>query len=49
MSWLESLNFDHIATHQTIFTSTKDISAVEPFEEGHGKGAFVAIAAKKRA
>ncbi len=47
MSWLESLNFDHIATHQTIFKSTKNICAVEPFEEGHGKGAFVAIAAQK--
>jgi len=47
MGWLQSLNFDHIATHQTVFKSTKDIGAVEPFEEGHGKGAFVAIAGKK--
>lgn len=49
MGWLVSLNFDHIATHQAIFKSIKDVSAAEPFEEGHGKGAFVAIAAKKRA
>ncbi len=49
MSWLESLSFDHIATHQTVFKSTKDICAAELFEEGYGKGAFVAIAAKKRA
>lgn len=49
LSWLESLNFDHIATHQTVFKSTKDICTVEPFEEGHGMGAFVAIAAGKRA
>ena len=47
MGWLVSLDFDHIATHQTIFKSTKEIDAVEPFEEGHGKGAFVAIAARK--
>ena len=46
---LESLDFDLIATHQTIFKSTKDISSEEPFEEGHGKGALVAMAAKKRA
>jgi SAM-dependent methyltransferase len=49
MLWLESLDFDLIATHQTVFKSTKDMSAAEPFEEGHGRGAFVAIAAKKRA
>lgn len=48
IGWLESLDFDRIATHQTIFKRTKDLSAVEPFEEGHGRGAFVAIAAKKR-
>ena len=49
MLWLESLDFDLIATHQTVFESIKDISATEPFEEGHGRGAFVAIAGKKRA
>jgi len=47
LSWLRSLNFDRIVTHQTIFKSAKEIRAVEPFEEGHGKGAFVAIAGKK--
>ena len=47
--WLESLDFDLIATHQTVFKSIKDISAAEPFAEGHGRGAFVAIAARKRA
>lgn len=48
LSWLESLDFNHIAIHQTIFKSLKEIGEVEPFEEGHGKGAFVAIAARKR-
>ena len=47
MGWLESLNFEHIAALQTVFKSTRDISAAEPFEEGYGKGAFVAIAARK--
>ncbi len=49
MLWLESLDFSLIATHQAVFKSTKDMSAAEPFEEGHGRGAFVVIAAKKRA
>jgi ubiquinone/menaquinone biosynthesis C-methylase UbiE len=49
LSWLKSLDFDHIATRQTLFRSTRDIVAAEPFEEGHGKGAFVAIAARKKA
>ena len=48
LSWLWYLNFDHIVTRQSIFRSAKEISSVEPFEEGHGKGAFVAIAAKKK-
>jgi SAM-dependent methyltransferase len=48
LNWLRGLNFDHIVTHQTIFKSTNEISAVEPFEAGHGKGAFVAIAAQKK-
>jgi SAM-dependent methyltransferase len=46
--WLKSLDFDLIATRQTVFKSIKDISAAEPFEEGYGRGAFVAIAGKKR-
>ncbi len=49
MGWLQSLDFDHITTRQTVFQSSKDMRAAEPFEEGHGRGAFVAIAAKKRA
>ncbi|HPT18489.1 MAG TPA: class I SAM-dependent methyltransferase [Methanothrix sp.] len=48
MGWLESLDFDHTATRQTLFKSSKDMRAAEPFEEGHGRGAFVAIAAKKK-
>ena len=48
MLWLESLDFDLIATRQTIFKGIKDINAAEPFVEGHGRGAFVAIAGKKR-
>ncbi len=47
MGWLESLNFEHIATRQTVFKSTRDISAAELFEEGYGKGAIVVIAARK--
>ena len=47
MGWLESLDFDKISTRQTVFKSTRDISAAEPFEKGYGKGAFVAIAARK--
>ena len=46
--WLESLDFDLIATRQTVFKGIKDINAAEPFEEGHGRGAFVAISARKR-
>ncbi len=48
MLWLESLDFDLIATRQTVFKGIKDINAAEPFEEGHGRGAFVAISARKR-
>ena len=49
LNWLRSLDFGQIVIRQTIFKSPGEISAVEPFEEGHGKGAFVVIAAKKRA
>jgi hypothetical protein len=49
LNWLRSLDFGQIITRQTIFKSPGEISAVEPFEDGHGKGAFVVIAAKKRA
>jgi len=47
LNWLRSLNFGHIVTRQTIFKSPDEIDALEPFEEGHGKGAFVAISARK--
>ena len=47
LNWLRSLNFGHIVTRQTIFKSPEEIDALEPFEEGHGKGAFVAISARK--
>jgi ubiquinone/menaquinone biosynthesis C-methylase UbiE len=47
LNWLRSLNFGHIVTLQTIFKSPDEIDALEPFEEGHGKGAFVAISAQK--
>jgi ubiquinone/menaquinone biosynthesis C-methylase UbiE len=47
LNWLRSLNFGHIVTRQTIFKSPDEIDALEPFEEGHGKGAFVAISAQK--
>lgn len=47
LNWLKSLDFGHIIIHQTVFKNPEEISSVEPFEEGHGKGAFVAIAAKK--
>jgi len=47
LNWLRSLNFGHIVTRQTIFKSPEEIDALEPFEEGHGKGAFVAISAQK--
>jgi len=47
LDWLRSLNFGHIVTRQTIFKSPDEIDALEPFEEGHGKGAFVAISAQK--
>jgi ubiquinone/menaquinone biosynthesis C-methylase UbiE len=47
LNWLRSLNFGHIVTRQTIFKSPDEIDALESFEEGHGKGAFVAISAQK--
>ncbi len=47
LNWLTSLNFGHLIVHQTVFKSPRQIDAAEPFKEGHGKGAFVAIAAKK--
>jgi len=47
LSWLRSLNFGHIVTLQTIFEGPDEIGALEPFEEGHGRGAIVAISARK--
>jgi SAM-dependent methyltransferase len=47
LNWLRSLDFCHLLIRQTVFKSLGQISAVEPFKDGHGKGAFVAIAAKK--
>jgi SAM-dependent methyltransferase len=47
LSWLRGLNFGHIVTRQTIFESADEIRALEPFEEGHGRGAIVAISARK--
>jgi SAM-dependent methyltransferase len=48
LNWLTNLDFGHVVTHQTVFKSPGQINAVEPFKEGHGKGAFVVIAAKKK-
>ncbi len=47
LNWLTSLDFGHLIIHQTVFKSPEKIDAAEPFKEGHGKGAFVVIAAKK--
>jgi hypothetical protein len=47
LNWLRSLNFGYIVTRQTIFKSPEETGAFESFEEGHGKGAFVAISARK--
>jgi SAM-dependent methyltransferase len=47
LNWLTSLDFGHLIVHQTVFKSPEQIDAVEPFKNGHGKGALVAIAAKK--
>jgi SAM-dependent methyltransferase len=48
LNWLKGLDFDCIAIRQTIFRNRKEIDSIEPSEVGHGKGAFVAIAAKKK-
>ena len=47
LNWLTSLGFGHLIVHQTVFKSPGQIDVAESFKEGHGKGAFVAIAAKK--
>jgi SAM-dependent methyltransferase len=47
LSWLRRLNFGHIDIRQTIFESPPEIGAPEHFEEGHGRGAIVAISARK--
>jgi len=47
MSWLKCLDFDCTEVRQTVFGRRNEIELIEPFEAGHGKGAFVAIAAKK--
>jgi ubiquinone/menaquinone biosynthesis C-methylase UbiE len=48
LNWLKGLDFDCIAIRQTLFRNRKEIDSIEPSEVGHGKGAFVAIAAKKK-
>jgi SAM-dependent methyltransferase len=48
LNWLKGLDFDCIAIRQTIFGSRNEIDSIESFEVGHGKGGFVAIAAKKK-
>jgi SAM-dependent methyltransferase len=47
INWLRCLNFGHIVVRQTIFKSPDEIEALEPFEEGYGRGAIVVISARK--
>ncbi|MGB3919689.1 class I SAM-dependent methyltransferase [Methanothrix sp.] len=47
LSWLEDLDFCNILARQAIFKNAK-IDAAEPFSEGHGRGAFLALSARKR-
>ncbi|NPV61941.1 MAG: class I SAM-dependent methyltransferase [Methanotrichaceae archaeon] len=49
LSWLKGLDFNCTEARQTVFGRRNEIDSIEPFEAGHGKGAFVAIAARKRA
>jgi SAM-dependent methyltransferase len=49
LGWLKELDFGCIAVRQTVFGRRNEIESIEPFEAGHGRGAFVAIAAKKGA
>ena len=46
--WLKDLDFCGILTRQTLFDTKIDAAAPGPFEEGHGRGAFLAISARKR-
>jgi SAM-dependent methyltransferase len=46
---LEKSGFISYKTVQTIFGDLGDISTVQDFEDGHGKGSFVVIKASKRA
>lgn len=49
MSWLKDLDFYDILTRQTIFKNSKTGAIdAEPFKEGHGRGAFLALSARKR-
>ncbi|AEB67506.1 MULTISPECIES: class I SAM-dependent methyltransferase [Methanothrix] len=49
MSWLKDLDFYDILTRQTIFKNSKTGAVdAEPFTEGHGRGAFLALSARKR-
>lgn len=47
MGMLKGLDFCCIAVSQTIFGHRNGLELIEPFEAGHGRGAFVAITAKK--
>jgi SAM-dependent methyltransferase len=48
ISWLKDLDFCDILTRQTLFNTKTDAAAPEPFAEGHGRGAFLALSARKR-
>lgn len=47
LDWLKKLKYERIKTCQTIFKNPKDITVIEPVEEGHGEGGFIVISAQK--
>ncbi|WP_309493383.1 methyltransferase domain-containing protein [Candidatus Hecatella orcuttiae] len=47
VSRLRKSGFENFHFTQTIFHNLPEITAVEPVEEGHGKGSFVVVRARK--
>ncbi|MFZ1020188.1 MAG: hypothetical protein WCE82_03605 [Halobacteriota archaeon] len=39
--------FGAVKTCQTIFKLTKEMTAIEPLEDGYGEGGFVVVSAQK--
>lgn len=46
--FLQNAGFSDFAIRQTLFKPLDQINALEPVEEGYGKGSFIVIRAKKR-